>query len=135
MSGADPERSRRTRRVLVRALVVACAIGVHAHERGARQRVRVDVEVDVACEEGPLGDSITNVVSYETIVEGIRTIAGRGHINLVETLADRIADLCLADARARRARVRVEKLDIYPDAAGVGAEVERRRADAPPPGA
>ena len=76
----------------------------------------------------PLRDSIANVVSYETIVDGIRAITGRGHINLVETLADRIGDLCLADDRVQRARVRVEKLDIYPDAAGVGVEVERARA-------
>lgn len=132
MSGAAPVRGER--RVFVRNLVVACAIGVHAHERGGKQRVRIDVEVDVACEERPLGDSIANVLSYETIVDGIRAIADRGHVNLVETLADRIADLCLADARARRARVRVEKLDFYPDAMGVGAEVERHRRAAPPGG-
>ena len=132
MSGVA--RARGERRVFVPNLVVACAIGVHAHERGGKQRVRIDVEIDVACEERPLGDSIVNVLSYETIVDGIRAIADRGHVNLVETLADRIADLCLADARARRARVRVEKLDIYPDAMGVGAEVERHRRAAPPGG-
>lgn len=134
MTAAEQVRPRSERRVFIRNLVVACAIGVHAHERRGKQRVRIDVEIDVVCEERPLEDGIANVLSYETIVDGIRTIAGRGHVNLVETLADRIADLCLADARARRARVRVEKLDIYPDAVGVGAEVERHRPTAPPGG-
>ena len=123
---ARPASGRR--RIFIRDLVVACAIGVHAHERGGTQRVRINVRVDVADGARPLRDSIANVVSYETIVDGIRAITGRGHINLVETLADRIGDLCLADDRVQRARVRVEKLDIYPDAAGVGVEVERARA-------
>ncbi len=115
------------RRIFIRDLVVPCAIGVHAHERGGTQRVRINVEVEVVDAARPLQDSIANVVSYETIVDGIRAITDRGHINLVETLADQIVDLCLADDRVQRARVRAEKLDIYPDAAGVGVEIERAR--------
>jgi dihydroneopterin aldolase len=113
------------RRIFVTDLVVPCAIGVHAHERGGTQRVRINVEVRVADDNRQLHDSIANVVSYETIVDGIRAITARGHINLAETLADRIVDLCFADERAKWARVRVEKLDVYADAAGVGVEVER----------
>ena len=43
------------------------------------------------------------------------------------TLADRIAELALADPRARRAEVTVEKLDVFPDADGAGVTVTRRR--------
>jgi 7,8-dihydroneopterin aldolase/epimerase/oxygenase len=43
----------------------------------------------------------------------------------VETLAERIAALCLSDRRVRVARVRVEKLDVFPDATSVGVEIER----------
>ena len=125
MSTKTPSPVRRC--LLIRDLVVPCAIGVHAHERRGTQRVRINVRVQVADDEGPLGDRIANVVSYETIVDGIRAIIARGHINLVETLADRIADLCLANHRVRGVRVRIEKLDLYPDAAGVGVEVERTR--------
>ena len=42
-------------------------------------------------------------------------------------LADRIAELALADPRARRAEVTVEKLDVFPDAEGAGVTVTRRR--------
>ena len=107
--------------------MLPCSIGVHEHERHATQRVRINVRVQVAEDERPVGDSIANVVSYEAIVDGIRAIAQSGHINLVETLADRIAELCLANQRVRSVWVRVEKLDLYPDAAGVGVEVERTR--------
>jgi dihydroneopterin aldolase len=48
---------------------------------------------------------------------------------LVETLAERIAEACLADPRIHLARIRVEKLDIFADAASAGVEIERRQAD------
>ena len=115
------------RHLLIHDLVVPCSIGVHEHERHATQRVRINLRVQVAEDERPIKDSIANVVSYEAIVDGIRAIARSGHINLVETLADRIVELCLANHRARGVWVRVEKLDLFPDAAGVGVEVERSR--------
>ncbi|MDP6590241.1 MAG: dihydroneopterin aldolase [Alphaproteobacteria bacterium] len=124
-SGTEPSY----RRVFVRDLVLSCAIGVHAHEQHAPQRVRINVELMVAEEERHLRDRIENVVSYEHIVDGVRAITGESHINLVETLAERIAGLCLADRRVARVRVSVEKLDIYAEAASVGVEIERVRGD------
>ena len=115
------------RHLLIHDLVVPCSIGVHEHEHHATQRVRINVRVQVTDDERPIEDSIANVVSYEAIVDGIRAIARSGHINLVETLADRIVELCLANHRVRSVWVRVEKLDLFPDAAGVGVEVERSR--------
>ncbi len=117
-------------RLFVRDLVIGCAIGVHAHERGREQRVRINVEVEVSANHGPrpINDDIRRVMSYEKIVEGIRRIAASGHINLVETLAERIAQHCLENRRALAVRVRVEKLEVYEDAESVGCELERRRA-------
>ena len=125
-SGAEPSY----RRVFVRDLVLTCAIGVHAHEHDAPQRVRINVELMVREDERNLQDRIENVLSYEHIVDGVRAITGESHINLVETLAERIAGLCLADARVARVRFCVEKLDIYEEAASVGVEIERVRMDA-----
>jgi 7,8-dihydroneopterin aldolase/epimerase/oxygenase len=63
------------------------------------------------------------------VVEGIRRILGEGHINLVETLAERIAAQCLDDHRIVGAKVRVEKLDVMPEASAVGVEIERQRVN------
>lgn len=114
-------------RILVRDLVLKCLIGIHAHELLAPQRVRINVDMTVLEQAGPQSDDIANVVSYEDVIEGIKRLLAEGHINLVETLADKIALLCLADLRVRSARVRVEKLDVYAEAASVGIEIERRR--------
>jgi len=72
-----------------------------------------------------IGDRLANVVCYEEVVSGIRALVEKGHLNLVETLAEQIAALCLRDSRVRIARVRVEKLDVFADATSVGVEIER----------
>jgi dihydroneopterin aldolase len=125
----EPIRGRDTgvlfRRVFVRDLLLHALVGVYHHERDGKQRVRINVDLTVEEGSTPIEDALDNVVSYETIVDGIRGIVESGHVNLVETLAENIAALCLEDRRVRQAVVRVEKLDVFPDAAGVGVEIER----------
>jgi len=126
-STATGTAGRHLYRILVRDLVLKCSIGVHAHERLAPQRVRINVDMSALEQAGPLNDDIANVVSYEDVIESIRRLLAQGHINLVETLAETIANLCLDDERVVSARVRVEKLDVYAEAASVGIEIERHR--------
>ncbi|MDS4072997.1 MAG: dihydroneopterin aldolase, partial [Defluviicoccus sp.] len=94
------------------------------HEHGAPQRVRINLDLAVR-DDRQLGDELANVVCYEEISTAVRAIVGRRHINLVETLAEEIASMCLEDGRVRSARVRIEKLDVLPDAVSVGVEIER----------
>lgn len=115
------------RRIFVRDLVLLCRIGVKPHEHETSQRVRINVDLHVAGTEEAIDDDIRRVVSYEGIVANIRRIAAEGHINLVETLADRIAEMCLSNRRVESVRVRVEKLDVFDDALSVGTELERAR--------
>lgn len=116
-----------TYRIFVRDLIVVCSIGIHPHEKGLRRRVRVNVELLVA-QAISGNDDFAEVLNYETIVAGIKTLAEAGHMNLVETFADRVAALCLRDRRAQAVRVMVEKLEVYPEAESVGVIIERRRA-------
>lgn len=110
------------RRLFVRDLMVECSIGIHSHEHHGVQRVRVNVDLSVR-DDRPVADRIANVISYDHIVGGVEAIVSAGHINLVETLAERIADLCLEDDKVERVEVRVEKLHAVAEAAGVGVEV------------
>ena len=112
-------------RVFVQNLVLPARIGIHPHEREMAQRVRFTV--DLAVSRGPAPADISEVVSYEDVVLGIKRLLAAGHIDLVETLADAIADFCLLDPRVLSARIRVEKLDVFPDAESVGVEIERVR--------
>ena len=108
-------------------LVLDVEIGVYTHEKGVTQRVRFSVDVDLIPTD-TLNDDIRQAFDYDTIIEGIKAIIARGHINLVETLAGEIATLCLAHPRAQSARVMIEKLDKEPGA--VGVEIVRAKAGA-----
>jgi dihydroneopterin aldolase len=112
--------------VFVHDLVLTCSIGVYEHEKRQLQRVRFNAELVVAEKLDP-PDHLENVFNYETLVDGIRAIATIGHTNLVEMLAERIVALCFAQDRVRAVRVKIEKLDVYPDAGGVGIAIDRRR--------
>ena len=123
----ETEEAGRWRLVRVRDLVLPVSIGIYNHEKLGAQRVCINVELKVREGDGPIEDNIANVLSYEDIVNGIKAIVADGHINLVETLAERIAEFCLADARVSTARIGVDKLDIVPEAASVGIEIDRSR--------
>jgi len=119
----------KTYRIHIKDLMLMVRIGVYDYEKQAPQRVRVNVAMDVLQGVTPFDDNIDNVVSYDVIVDGIKALAARGHINLVETFADGIADLCLVDPRVRTVRLTVEKLDVFPETDGVGVEIERHQPD------
>ena len=119
----------RLRHVFVRDQVLVCSIGVHKRELNTPQRVRINLDMAVLEGDRPLNDDLKNVVCYEKITVGVRAVADRGHINLVETLAERVAATCLADGRVRSVLVRVEKLDVFDDVDSVGVEIERFAPD------
>ncbi len=117
-------------RILVRDLVLPCRIGVYEHEKQAPQRVRINVQLLVEREVAD-SDELGDVLNYETIVEGIRALTRGRHIELVESLAEQVMDICLASPRALAARISVEKLDVFADAESVGVVLRRRRAARP----
>lgn len=112
------------RHIFVRNLILAASVGVHRHEQDAPQRVRLNLDLSVV-DEPPRHDSLSEVVCYETITDEVRAIVGGPHNNLVESLAERVAEACLRDPRVAAARVRIEKLDVWTDVESVGVEIER----------
>lgn len=127
---------RGLRHVFLHDMELMASIGVHPSEHDALQRVRINVDLAVEDEAaratalsrpGVGRDDLSRVVDYETLATAVRSIVKTGHIQLVETLAERIAEAALTDPRVVLSRVRVEKLDAFPDVTSAGVEVERRR--------
>ena len=119
------DAARAIRHVFVRDLVLDAHIGVHRHEEGRAQPIRVNIDLTVAETAAPVDDLLANVVDYEHVINGVREIVAAGHVRLVETLAEAVASFALRDLRVRAVRVRIEKLEIVPDAASVVVEIER----------
>ena len=122
-----PPRQGARYTVTVRGLVLMCSIGIRRREREQKQRVRVSVDLIAAAGAAFPGDDRRRVINYEKVVAAIREIARSGHIDLCEGFAEQICTVCLADPRVERTRVWVEKLDVFSDAEGVGAMLERTR--------
>ncbi|HYC01659.1 MAG TPA: dihydroneopterin aldolase [Azospirillaceae bacterium] len=116
-----------TMRVFVRDLNLQAVVGIYAHEKVGPQRIRVSLDLEALDRGAHRRDEIADVVSYEDAINLVRGIVAEGHVNLIETLAERIAQGLLDDRRILAATVKVEKLDVFPDAASVGIEITRRR--------
>jgi 7,8-dihydroneopterin aldolase/epimerase/oxygenase len=117
-------------RISVRDYLRHVEIGAFTSERGVEQRVRFNVVLEVCHHAAAEADDVDQVVSYDGITRAIDAELAQERINLLETLAERVARRCLADPRAVRVFVRVEKLDRIPGALGV--EIVRRRAEGVP---
>ncbi|EWY38027.1 dihydroneopterin aldolase [Skermanella stibiiresistens SB22] len=124
---ARQSAERALTRVFIRDLVLDAQIGAYDHEREKPQRIRVNLDLQVELRPGPSRDQLADVVSYDTMIAAAKEIVGAGHVNLCETLAERIAERLLIDRRVKVATVRVEKLDVFAEAASIGVEIERKQ--------
>lgn len=105
--------------------VVEVEIGAFQQERGKLQRVRFNVVVEVLPMTGPIDDDVDRILSYDKVTEAIGIELEAERLNLLETLAARVAERILLEPQAERVFVRIEKLDRGPFALGV--EIVRSR--------
>ena len=125
-SPAEVETEAAGQRIIVRDLALSCRIGVTEDERTRRQRIRLNLVLEVE-PDPPENDRIAEVVHYGHVVERVRRTCLRAEVQLLETLAEQVAKACFFDDRIRAVKVRIEKLDRYADVGGIGIELERRR--------
>jgi FolB domain-containing protein len=121
---AAKERFVETDLIFVHDLVLPCAIGAYDFERGHTQNVRFNIDADVQRNNGRF-DDMRGVFSYDIIIDSIKIILGRGHVDLIETLASGVADEILRYPCVARVCVRIEKLDVVRGT--VGIEIKRER--------
>ncbi|WP_038079498.1 dihydroneopterin aldolase [Thioclava pacifica] len=116
-------------RISLRDHIVEADIGAFQQERGHTQRLQFNVVVEVRPVTEPLEDDVDRILSYDRITEAIAAELAEERVNLLETLAAKVAERILAAPQAMRVFVRIEKLDRGPGALGV--EIVRSRASVP----
>jgi dihydroneopterin aldolase len=124
---ARQDASEECDKIFVRDFGIEAKLGAYDYERGSAQRVVFTVEAAVRRVAG-CADDMRMIFSYDIIMDAIRLIVGRGHVNFVETLAEGVAEIVLRHPRVARVQVRVEKLDVIAGAVGVEILRERRAA-------
>ena len=110
-------------RILVRDYIVNVEIGAFRVEHGVKQKIKVNVVLEILPNNAFETDNVDKVISYDTLVESIDYQFYSERVNLLETVAERIAQSCLEDARAVRVFVRIEKLERI--TGGLGVEIVR----------
>ena len=128
------ERSKETAqaapldRISLRDHIVEVEIGAFQAERGVTQRICFNVVVEVQPLQGPIDDDVDRILSYDRVTEAIARELADERLNLLETLAERVAERILIEPQALRVFVRIEKLDRGPGALGV--EIVRAKGQA-----
>ena len=110
-------------RIAVRDYVVDVEIGAFKVEQGIKQKLKVNVVLEILPHNAFESDNVDKVISYDSLVESIDRQFEIERVNLLETVAERIAQSCLEDIRAVRVFVRIEKLEKIPG--GLGVEIVR----------
>ena len=103
-------------RLAVRGLAVHGHHGVFEFERRDGQEFVVDLVLGMDTGPAAQSDDLQDTVDYGTLVEEVRSAVANDPVDLIETLAQRIADVCLLDDRVEWARVTVHKPDAPIDA-------------------
>lgn len=110
--------------VHVTGLEVQAAIGVYDHEKGRLQPLVLDVELDLGA--SPVRE-LSDTLDYDGVARIAAGLAASGHIELVETFAEKVALACMEDERVLGVRVRVDKPDAIPAAKAAGCTVSYSR--------
>jgi 7,8-dihydroneopterin aldolase/epimerase/oxygenase len=117
-----------TQSIFINGLRIDARIGVHAHEKGRFQPLKLDAEIQVSdVKFHPSRDRLDEVFDYQAVRRAVMEVVGDGHIHLLETLAARVIDRLLAMDDVHAVRVRVSKFTAFDDCDSVGVEVYRRR--------
>jgi dihydroneopterin aldolase len=124
-----PKNSKGTYEVQIKELTLMASIGIHEHEKIKKQRVSISLSIKVNDNISSVNEDIDNFVSYEKVIKNLKKIIFKGHIELLETLGEKIALMCFEDERILSIWMKLEKLDVFPDTKSVGIEIVRDKSD------
>ncbi len=111
--------------VFISELQITTVIGVHAWEREVRQTLSLDLEMAADIGTPARSDSVQDALDYQAVAERIATLVESSDYQLLESLAERVAELVLTDFAVSWLRLRVSKPGALPNASVVGVVIER----------
>ena len=118
---------KNTYKILINDLTLDAFIGIHDFEKKKKQKIAISLSLDVNDNISGIEHKIENFVSYEHIVADIKSILKSGHIDLLETLGEKIVDLCFTDERVMTIKLKLEKLEVFKETRSVGIEIFRKK--------
>ena len=117
------------RKVLIKDLVLKMFVGIHNFEKKKKQRVRLNLVINIDQNLIPNDKDLKSIVNYEQVIKTIMKITSRKHYPLLETLAEKIFDKLFENMRIKKILLRIEKLDVIKNTTSVGIELEKTRSN------
>ena len=114
----------KTYTVLVKNLILKASVGIYPKEKIRKQKVRFNIFI-TAKDNIKTKNDIKELVSYEDIIKNVKKIISRGHIPLIENLAQNIAEKCLINKKILKIEIMIEKLEIFKESESVGIKIIR----------
>ncbi len=111
--------------VFLRDLKIETIIGIFDWEREIKQTVSLDLEMAADVAKAAGSDSIEDTLDYKAVAKRLIEFVGHSEYKLVETLAERIAEIVLTEFSVPWVRVRVNKPGAVRYAGDVGVIIER----------
>ncbi len=114
-------------KIFVKDLHILAKVGHVIHERQTTQNILINIAVWADVAKSVTSTDLADTIDYVVIQNSVIELAAKNEYILIETLANDILDICLADSRVVKAWVRLEKPHKFPESASVGIELERSR--------
>lgn len=115
--------------IFLAGLTVDCIVGIWDWERRVKQKIVLDLEMAADIRRAAASDSIDDTLDYKRVAKRLLGFVGESQYQLVETLAERIAELIVTEFDVTWVRVRLNKQGAIRGARDVGILIERRRED------
>jgi 7,8-dihydroneopterin aldolase/epimerase/oxygenase len=111
--------------VFLRGLRIETVIGIYDWEKEIRQSVVLDLEMSTDVAVAAASDRIEDAVDYKAVSKRLKQFVGEGRFELVETLAERCAEIIRNEFGVRWLRLQVNKIGAVTGAQDVGVVIER----------
>ena len=121
------EKFKYKRKIIIKNLVLNIFIGIHNFEKKKKQKVRFNIEVITDPFVKPNNKDLTTILNYEEIINKIKILVKKRHHELLEDLAENIFTIIFQNKLVKKARIKIEKLEIIKNSESVGVEFSKSR--------
>ncbi len=127
---ANKKRQNQLDIVYLKGIRCECSIGVWEWEKQLKQTLLIDLELEIDNQQATKNDDLEDALNYQAIAERVQEYAAQTHFNLLETLAERLANVLLDEFNSPRVKLKIDKGAAVKGVKNVGVVIERSASNA-----
>jgi len=111
--------------IYISDLRIETVIGIYDWERKIKQTVVLDIEMAADCRKAAVNDKVEDTLNYKSVAKRLIAFVGDSEFQLVETLAERCAEIVMEEFSVPWVKLRINKRGALRGARDVGVIIER----------